>query len=165
MVASRRAAYNRPMRYWLMKTEPDGFSIDDLVRRKVEPWTGVRNYTARNTMRDLMQVGDGVLFYHSSCPEPGVAGLARVASAPFPDPTQFVRKSPYYDARSTRAEPRWQCVEVAIERKLAKLVPLEALRGSPAWASSLLLARGNRLSVLPATQAQWDAVIEMEEST
>ena len=91
--------------------------------------------------------------------------MACCSSAPFPDPTQFVRKSPYYGARSTRAEPRWQCVEVAIERKLAKLVPLEALRGSPAWASSLLLARGNRLSVLPATQAQWDAVIEMEEST
>ena len=102
------------MRYWLMKTEPDGFSIDDLVRRKVEPWTGVRNYTARNTMRDLMQVGDGVLFYHSSCPEPGVAGLARVASAPFPDPTQFVRKSPYYDARSTRAEPRWPAGPAAL---------------------------------------------------
>jgi predicted RNA-binding protein with PUA-like domain len=116
-------------------------------------------------MRDAMAIGDGVLFYHSSCPEPGVAGLARVASAPFPDPTQFVRKSPYYDAKSTRTEPRWQCVEVAIERKLAKLVPLEALRRNPAWVSSLLLARGNRLSVLPATQAQWDAVIEMEKST
>lgn len=164
MVASRRAAYNRPMRYWLMKTEPDGFSIDDLVRRKVEPWTGVRNYTARNTMRDLMQVGDGVLVYHSSCAEPGVAGLARVASEPFPDPTQFARKSPYHDPKATRAQPRWQCVEVAIERKLAKLVSLEALRGSPAWTNSLLLARGNRLSVLPATQAQWDAVLELEKS-
>jgi predicted RNA-binding protein with PUA-like domain len=153
------------MRYWLMKTEPGGFSIDDLVRRKLEPWTGVRNYTARNTMRDLMQVGDGVLFYHSSCAEPGVAGLARVASEAFPDPTQFVRKSPYHDPKSTRTQPRWQCVEVAIERKLSKLVSLEQLRASPAWASSLLLARGNRLSVLPATRAQWDALLALEKAT
>ena len=145
------------MRYWLMKTEPDGFSIDDLVRRKVEPWTGVRNYTARNTMRDLMQVGDGVLVYHSSCAEPGVAGLARVASGPFPDPTQFVRKSPYFDPKATRERPRWVLVDVKLVRK-TRLLPLDELRARKELADLVILRRGNRLSVTPVTPAQWKAI-------
>ena len=110
------------MRHWLMKSEPDEFSIDDLAKKKVEPWTGVRNYQARNFIRDGMQVGDGVLFYHSSCEVPGVAGIAEVASAPYPDPTQFDRKSDYYDAASKREEPRWYLVDVKFKRKLKRTI-------------------------------------------
>ena len=113
------------MKYWLMKSEPDECSIDDALAApgRITPWTGVRNYQARNFMRDAMRVGDGVLFYHSSCPEPGVAGLAEVASAPYPDPTQFARRSPYYDPKSTRAAPRWVAVDVRALKK-TRLVPL-----------------------------------------
>ena len=117
------------MKYWLMKSEPDECSIDDALAAagRITPWTGVRNYQARNFMRDAMRIGDGVLFYHSSCPEPGVAGLAEVASAPFPDPTQFERRSPYYDPKSTRAAPRWVAVDVRALKK-TRLVPLAELR-------------------------------------
>ena len=102
------------MNAWLMKTEPDECSIDDALAapKKITPWTGVRNYQARNYMRDMMRIGDGVLFYHSSCAEPGIAGLAEVASAAYVDPTQFDRKSPYFDLKSDRAAPRWNCVDV-----------------------------------------------------
>ena len=106
-----------PRRYWLMKTEPDTFSIDDLERVGVEPWNGVRNYQARNHMR-AMRPGDGVFLYHSSCPVPGIAGLATVASEAYPDPTQFDRKSEYYDEKSNREDPRWSLVDVRFERRL-----------------------------------------------
>ncbi|HEY6985115.1 MAG TPA: EVE domain-containing protein [Rhodanobacteraceae bacterium] len=149
------------MRYWLMKTEPDEFSIDDLARRKVEPWTGVRNYQARNFMRE-MRVGDGVLFYHSSCEVPGVAGIAEVATAAHPDPTQFDRKSDYYDAASKREEPRWSLVDVKFRRKLKRVVPLSELKDRNELEGFALLARGNRLSVLPVTQAQWDFILGLE---
>jgi predicted RNA-binding protein with PUA-like domain len=150
------------MRYWLMKTEPDEFSIDDLAKKKVEPWTGVRNYQARNFMRDGMQVGDGVLFYHSSCEVPGVAGIAEVATAAYPDPTQFDRKSDYYDAASKREEPRWFLVEVKYKRKLKRVIPLTELKERRELEGFPLLARGNRLSVLPVTKQQWDFVLGME---
>ena len=150
------------MRYWLMKSEPDVFSIDDLARVKVEPWTGVRNYQARNFMRDGMSEGDGVLFYHSSCEVPGVAGLARVASASYPDPTQFERKSEYFDEKSTRENPRWMLVDVRFERKLARTIPLTELKAQPRLDGFALLQRGNRLSILPVTKAQWTVILAME---
>ncbi|HEY6894104.1 MAG TPA: EVE domain-containing protein, partial [Rhodanobacteraceae bacterium] len=115
------------MRYWLMKTEPDEFSIDDLSKKKIEPWTGVRNYQARNFMRE-MKVGYGVLFYHSSCEVPGVAGIAEVATTAYPDPTQFDKKSDYYDAASKREEPRWSLVDVKYRRKLKRVIPLSELK-------------------------------------
>jgi len=150
------------MRYWLMKSEPDVFSIDDLERVGVEPWTGVRNYQARNFMRDGMSEGDGVLFYHSSCEVPGVAGLARVVSATYPDPTQFERKSEYFDEKSTRESPRWMLVDVRFERKLARTIPLAELKAQPRLDGFALLQRGNRLSILPVTKAQWNVVLGME---
>ncbi|HXZ50230.1 MAG TPA: EVE domain-containing protein [Usitatibacter sp.] len=146
--------------YWLMKSEPDEFSIDDLVRapRRTTPWFGVRNYQARNYMRDAMRVGDGVLFYHSSCEVPGIAGLARVASGPHPDATQFDRKSPYYDAKSRREAPRWVLVDVELVRK-TRLMPLEEMRGYPELADMVVLRRGNRLSVTPVTPRQWRFIV------
>ena len=145
--------------YWLMKSEPDEFSIDDLVRArgKTTPWFGVRNYQARNYMRDAMRPGDGVLFYHSSCAVPGIAGLAAVASAPYPDETQFDPKSPYFDPKSRREEPRWMLVDVKLVRKTL-LLPLDELRGQAALGDMVILRRGNRLSVTPVTAAEWKAV-------
>jgi predicted RNA-binding protein with PUA-like domain len=148
------------MAYWLMKSEPDEVSIDDLARLGSVPWFGVRNYQARNFMRDDMRVGDGVLFYHSSCPEPGVAGLAEVASAAYPDATQFDPKSKYYDAKSTPQEPRWMNVDVKLVRK-TRLLPLAAMREVKALANMRLLQRGNRLSITPVTAAEWRAVLSL----
>ncbi|HDR9055362.1 TPA: EVE domain-containing protein [Burkholderia vietnamiensis] len=149
------------MQYWLMKSEPDEASIDDLAHapQRSLPWTGVRNYQARNFMRDTMKIGDGVLFYHSSCPEPGIAGLAEVASAPYPDPTQFDPKSPYYDPKSTHETPRWLLVDVRFVKKSA-LVSLAALREHDELADMRVLARGNRLSITPVTRAEWRFITE-----
>ena len=149
------------MRYWLMKTEPDEFSIDDLSKKKAEPWTGVRNYQARNFMRE-MQAGDGVLFYHSSCEIPGIAGIAEVAEIAYPDPTQFDKKSDYYDAASKREEPRWSLVDVKFKRKLKRVIPLSELKDRNELEGFALLARGNRLSVLPVTKPQWDFILGLE---
>ena len=149
------------MRYWLMKTEPDEFSIDDLAKKKVEPWTGVRNYQARNFIRE-MQAGDGVLFYHSSCEVPGVAGIAEVVATAYPDPTQFDKKSDYYDAASKREEPRWSLVDVKYKRKLKRVIPLSELKDRDELEGFALLARGNRLSVLPVTKPQWDFILGLE---
>jgi len=149
------------MRYWLMKTEPDEFSIDDLSKKKVEPWTGVRNYQARNFMRE-MKAGDGVLFYHSSCEVPGVAGIAEVAATAYPDPTQFDKKSDYYDAASKREEPRWSLVDVKFKRKLKRVIPLAELKDRDELEGFALLARGNRLSVLPVSKPQWDFILGLE---
>ena len=149
------------MRYWLMKTEPDEFSIDDLSKKKVEPWTGVRNYQARNFMRE-MKAGDGVFFYHSSCEIPGVAGIAEVAVDAYPDPTQFDKKSDYYDAASKREEPRWSLVDVKYKRKLKRVIPLSELKDRRELDGFALLARGNRLSVLPVTKPQWDFILGLE---
>jgi len=147
------------MSYWLMKSEPDEFSIDDLARapRRTTPWFGVRNYQARNFMRDAMRVGDGVLFYHSSCAVPGVAGIAEVASAPHPDETQFDPKSPYFDAKSTRAAPRWVLVDVKLVSK-TRLVSLDELRSRKELADMVILRRGNRLSVTPVTAREWAVI-------
>jgi predicted RNA-binding protein with PUA-like domain len=145
-----------------MKSEPDEFSIDDLVRSptKSTPWFGVRNYQARNFMRDAMRVGDGVLFYHSSCAVPGIAGLAKVASAPYPDETQFDPKSPYFDAKSARESPRWLLVDVTLVRK-TRLLSLDDLRAKPALADMVVLRRGNRLSITPVTAAEWATITKM----
>jgi predicted RNA-binding protein with PUA-like domain len=149
------------MRYWLMKTEPDEFSIDDLAKKKIEPWTGVRNYQARNFMRE-MKPGDGVLFYHSSCEVPGVAGIAEVATEAYSDPTQFDRKSDYYDDASKREEPRWSLVDVRFKRKLKRVIPLAELKDRKELDGFALLARGNRLSVLPVAKTQWDFILGLE---
>ena len=139
-----------------MKSEPDECSFDLVLRSpgKKTAWSGVRNYQARNFMRDQMEVGDGVLFYHSSCPEPGIAGLAEVASKPYPDASQFDRKSEYYDPKSKRDAPRWFNVDVKAVRKV-KLIALEELRKHKPLADMVTLRPGNRLSITPVTDAQW----------
>lgn len=153
-------------RYWLMKIEPDECSIDDLAALPDQrvPWTGVRNYQARNFMRDQMQVGDGVLYYHSSCPEPGVAGVAEVASAPYPDATQFDPGSPYHDPKSTPDKPRWLNVDVKLRRK-TRLLSLAEMRSRPELQSMLVLKPGNRLSITPVTPAEWQAVLALLETS
>jgi predicted RNA-binding protein with PUA-like domain len=140
-----------------MKSEPSECSIDDLVRLGSVPWVGVRNYQARNFMRDAMRVGDGVLFYHSSCAEPGIAGLAAVASVAYPDATQFDAKSPYHDPKARPDAPRWVNVDVELERK-TRLLTLAEMRRTAALASMQVLQRGNRLSITPVTSAEWRAV-------
>ena len=154
---------SRPRRHWLMKTEPDTFSIDDLERVGTEPWNGVRNFQARNHMR-AMQPGDGVLFYHSSCAVPGIAGVAKVTSEAYPDPTQFDPKSPYFDEKSTREHPRWSLVDVAFERRLTRVIPLDEIRqhADELGEEFALIRRGNRLSVLPVSAAQWKLLLSLE---
>ena len=147
------------MNYWLMKSEPDECSIDDALaaKRRIVPWTGVRNYTARNFMRDAMHIGDGVLFYHSSCPEPGVAGIAEIAGKPYVDPTQFDRKSDYFDPRSSRQNPRWIAIDVRALKK-TRLVSIAELKAQKPLARMLTLRPGNRLSITPVTAAEWACI-------
>lgn len=151
--------------FWLMKSEPDECSIDDLARQPDQrvPWIGVRNYQARNFMRDAMQVGDGVLFYHSSCARPGIAGLAEVASACYPDASQFDPASPYHDPKSSPEAPRWLHVDVKFVKK-TRLLPLDELRSQPQLATMEVLRRGSRLSITPVTSAEWQAVLNLLES-
>lgn len=150
------------MHYWLMKSEPDEFSIDALAKAGSEPWSGVRNYQARNFMI-AMKPGDGILFYHSSTAVPGVVGVAEVAAAARPDPTQFDRKSDYHDPKSTADNPRWQLVDVGFKRKLKRVITLEELKANAAALGDFaLLQRGNRLSVLPVTAAQWKKILSLE---
>ena len=152
------------MQYWLMKSEPSECGIDDLAKapKHTVAWVGVRNYQARNYMRDDMQPGDGVLFYHSSCPEPGIAGLAEVASRAYTDATQFDAKSPYFDAKSKADAPRWQHVDVKLVRK-TRLLSLAEMRETPSLESMLVLKRGNRLSITPVTAPEWRAVLKLLE--
>jgi len=142
--------------YWLMKSEPEECSVDDALAAKnsTVPWVGVRNYQARNFMRDGMKVGDGVLFYHSSCAEPGIVGIARVASAAYPDPTQFDAKSPYYDPKSKREEPRWLLVDVQVLKKTRNLA-LPELRANKGLEDLVILRKGNRLSITPVEPQHW----------
>jgi predicted RNA-binding protein with PUA-like domain len=151
------------MAHWLMKIEPDECSIDDLAQRPggTVPWTGVRNFQARNFIRQ-MQPGDGVLYYHSSCPEPGIAGIAEVASEPRPDPTQFDPDDPYHDEKSRPERPRWYLVDVRFVRK-TPLLRLAEMRERPELATMTVLRRGNRLSVTPVSDAEWDAVMRLVE--
>jgi predicted RNA-binding protein with PUA-like domain len=154
------------MRYWLMKSEPDEFSIDDLAAAadRTTPWVGVRNYQARNFMRDQMRVGDRAFFYHSSCPEPGIAGIVEVCSTAYPDATQFERKSPYFDPKATRDAPRWLHVDVKLVRK-TRLVPLAELRAHPGLARMRILQRGNRLSITPVDPAEWSIITKLAGRT
>jgi len=148
--------------YWLMKSEPGECSVDDALAAPgaTVPWVGVRNYQARNFMRDVMRVDDGVLFYHSSCAEPGIVGIARVASAPYPDPTQFDPQSPYYDPASKTGSPRWLLVDVQVLRKTRNLT-LPELRGSAEPQDLQVLRKGNRLSITPVEPLHWKSIIHL----
>jgi len=150
------------MRYWMMKSEPDDFSIDDLMRaaKKTTPWFGVRNYQARNFMRDDMQLGDQALFYHSSCEVPGIAGIVEISRIAYPDATQFDYKSKYFDPKSSRARPRWFNVDVRLTKK-TRLIPLTELREHPQLADMRLLQRGNRLSIMPVEPDEWKFVMTL----
>jgi predicted RNA-binding protein with PUA-like domain len=150
------------MRYWLMKSEPDEVSFEDVLAApdKTVAWFGVRNYQARNFMRDQMQVGDGVLFYHSSCAVPGVAGIARVASGAYPDASQFDPDSPYHDPKATQEQPRWISVDVSAVAQ-GRYLPLTELRGVPALEDMVLLQKGSRLSVSPVTVGLWEKILGM----
>ncbi len=150
------------MRYWLMKSEPDEFSIDDLAAApgRATPWFGVRNYQARNFMRDEMHVGDQVLFYHSSCPEPGIAGICAVSAPAHADATQFDRTSPHYDPKSSPAAPRWVNVDVKFVKK-TRLVSLAELRAHPDLAKMRILQRGNRLSITPVDPGEWALIVKL----
>ncbi|WP_312512010.1 EVE domain-containing protein [Massilia sp.] len=150
------------MRYWLMKSEPDDVSFDDVLAapRQTVSWYGVRNYQARNFMRDAMSAGDGVLFYHSSCAVPGVAGIAEVASGPYPDATQFDPASKYHDPKATQETPRWISVDVrAVEQ--GRYLPLSEMRAIAALEDMVLLQKGSRLSVSPVTEGEWNAVVAL----
>ena len=151
-------------RHWLMKTEPEEFSIADLARVKVEPWSGVRNYMARAYMR-AMEVGDAVLFYHSSCEPPGIAGLAEVSAAAVADPTQFDPKSDYFEKRATKEVPVWRCVEIVPVKKAKTLLPLEVLRSDTALADMALLQRGSRLSVQPVEKPAFARICKLAKLT
>jgi predicted RNA-binding protein with PUA-like domain len=151
------------MQYWLMKSEPDVFSFQDLKKRpkQTEPWNGVRNYQARNFMRDEMKIGDMILFYHSSCDVPGIAGLARVSSHPYPDSTQFDKKSEYFDEKATRENPRWFLVDVCFEKDLNRFVSLEEMKKYGELTEMRLMHKGNRLSILPVTKKEFDFILKL----
>ncbi len=149
------------MRYWLMKSEPSDCSIDDLAALPDQSvaWYGVRNYQARNFMRDQMNVGDGVLFYHSNCKEPGIAGIARVSTTAYPDETQFEFTSKYFDPKATREQPRWYNVEVQLKQK-TRLISLQELRAHPELENMRTLQRGNRLSITPLDPVEWQFILD-----
>lgn len=152
------------MNYWLMKTEPEAFGIDDLVERplQTEPWDGVRNYQARNMLRDEMQVGDGVLFYHSNCREPGIVGLVSVVRSGYPDETALDPQSKYYDPRSTIDRPIWYRVDVKLDRKLSRIIGLAELKSYPELSGLALVRRGNRLSIMPVARHEFEFILELE---
>lgn len=155
------------MNYWLMKSEPDAFGIEDLKSRpdQTEPWDGVRNYQARNFMRDAMQVGDPVFFYHSNCKVPGIVGIAEVASEPYPDPTQFDPDSKYYDPKSDPDDPRWILIDVKFRRDLDRVLSLAEIKEhAEALGDFALVRKGNRLSIMPLTKQQWNYLLELEKS-
>jgi predicted RNA-binding protein with PUA-like domain len=150
--------------YWLMKSEPDVYSIDDLARDGREMWDSIRNYQARNMMRDDMRIGDEVFFYHSNCKEPAIAGISRVCSEPYPDPTQFDKNSKYFDPKSTQDEPRWILVDVEFVRKLNQPITLAAIKAHPGLDDMILTRRGNRLSIMPVSDEHWGIILNMESA-
>ena len=145
-------------RYWLLKSEPTAYSIDDLERDRKTAWSGVRNYQARNFMTEMMQTGDTVLFYHSNSEDAGIYGMAEVVSKSYPDPTQYEPESPYFDARAAKDKPIWHMVDIAFRRKLAEPVLLAALRAHPELTSMTILSRGSRLSITRVTEAEFRAI-------
>jgi len=154
------------MNYWLMKSEPDVFGIDDLAAKpsQTEHWDGVRNYQARNWMRDDMKIGDQVLFYHSNCKPPGIAGIAEVAREAYPDHTALDPDSKYYDPKSDPENPRWVMVDLRFVRKFTQLISLDELKSMPELAEMRLLQRGNRLSIMPVTEEQWKIILQKADS-
>lgn len=152
------------MRYWLMKSEPDVFSIDDLkaMPQKTEHWDGVRNYQARNMMRDQMKKGDLIFFYHSSCKRPGIVGIAQVVREGYPDDTAFDPEARYYDPKSDPENPRWYRVDVKFKRKLKRILSLQELKAIPELEDMPLLRKGNRLSIMPVTAQHWDIILDRE---
>ena len=150
------------MAYWLMKSEPDAYSIDDLERDGREPWDGIRNYQARNMMRDEMKLGDEVFFYHSNCKEPGIVGIMKVASEPYPDPTQFDKKSKYFDAKSPKDNPRWCLVDVAFVRKTKRNISLTEIKAQKSLEDMVLTRKANRLSIMPVDKEHWDIILGLE---
>ena len=155
-------SYYHDMKYWLIKSEPDAYSIDDLERDSVEMWDGIRNYQARNTMRDDMKVGDKVFFYHSNCKEPGIVGIAKVASKPYPDPTQFDKKSKYFDAKSSKDDPRWYLVDMAFVRKTKRNLTLTEIKAQKSLDDMILTRKGNRLSIMPVSKKHWNKILSLE---
>jgi len=155
------------MNYWLMKSEPDVFGIDDLAKRpqQTEHWDGVRNYQARNWMRDEMKIGDQVLFYHSNCKPPGIAGIAEIVKEAYPDHTAFDPETTYYDPKSDPDNPRWVMVDLRFVRKFDQLLSLETLKSMPQLADMRLLQRGNRLSIMPVTEREWDIIIAAADAS
>ena len=147
------------MNYWLMKSEPDCFSIDDLQKAGVEPWDGVRNYQARNMLRDDIKAGDGVLFYHSNCKEPAIVGIAEVVREGYPDPTAFDPRAKHFDPKSDPDRPRWYMVDVQYVRHLEHPLSRDDLRAHPVLSAMGVLKKGNRLSVMPVTAEQWHAIV------
>ena len=145
-----------------MKSEPDDYSIDDLKRDKREPWDGIRNYQARNFMRDDMQIGDDVFFYQSNCKEPGIVGLMTIASEAYPDPTQFDKKNKHFDPKSDENNPRWLLVDVKYKRKLKRNISLAELREHKALDGMTLLRKGNRLSIMPVSATHWKKILSLE---
>jgi predicted RNA-binding protein with PUA-like domain len=152
------------MNYWLMKSEPDVFGIDDLKNapRRTEPWDGVRNYQARNMMRDDMKAGDLAFFYHSNCKEPGIAGIMEIVREGYPDRTALDRTSRYHDPKCEPQKPRWYCVDVRYVRKLKRVITLSELKGDRALTVLPLVRRGNRLSVMPVSRTQWEHILALE---
>ena len=155
------------MNYWLMKSEPDVFSFEDLKAciKQTEPWDGIRNYQARNFMRDDMQIGDLILFYHSNTNPPGVAGIAEVASKPYPDPTAFDKRSKYYDPKSDPKTPRWILVDVSFKADIVRQVSLEEMKSMPELVNMRALQRGNRLSIMPTTRSEFQAIKKAGQSS
>ena len=149
------------MAYWLMKSEPNAFSIDDLKARKTEPWDGVRNYQARNMMRDDMQIGDLAFFYHSNCKPPGIVGTMEVVKTGYPDCTAWDKTDDHFDPKSTPEAPRWYRVDVGFKEKFDNMITLDDLKANPALVDLPILRKGNRLSIVPVTQAQWQAILKM----
>jgi len=153
------------LQYWLMKSEPDEFSIDDLQRVGSEPWDGIRNYQARNFMRDDMQIGDQVLFYHSNCKPPGIAGIAKIASEAYPDPTQFDPDNKHFDANSKQDNPRWLLVDVSFVHKLDSIIGLPTIKAHAGQLDGLpLIRKGNRLSIMPVSKAHFDFLLQLGEA-
>jgi len=145
-----------------MKSEPDAYSIDDLERDGREMWDGIRNYQARNTMRDDMKIGDEIFFYHSSCKVPGIVGIAKVASEHYPDPTQFDKKSKYYDSKSDKDNPRWCLVDIEFVRKTRRIITLAEIKTQKTLVDMILTRKGNRLSIMPVSQQHWTKILSLE---
>ncbi|MCH7980004.1 MAG: EVE domain-containing protein [Proteobacteria bacterium] len=152
------------MANWLMKSEPDVYSIDDLKRDRREPWDSIRNYQARNMMRDDMRIGDKIFFYHSNCKDIGIVGIMKVASKPYADSTQFDPKSNYFDPKSSTDNPRWQLVDVAFVRKFKRTIKLTELKAQPGLEDMILVRKGNRLSIMPVSDEHWELILGLEQA-